>query len=260
MAKVAKSIGANTFQFFMRNPRGARAKEIDEKDLSNFLEFIKENDIGPILTHAPYTMNLCSKNESTREIGKIILKDDLNKMERLPGNMYNLHPGSHVGLGVDEGISLIIEALDSVMNENMPTKVLLETMAGKGTEIGRSFEELKLIIDGAKYGNNVFVCLDTCHVFEAGYDIVNELDKVLLHFDKVIGLNKLQAIHLNDSKNFLGAKKDRHEKIGEGALGIETFKNIVNHEVLSKIPMFLETPNDEMGYKNEIELLRNLES
>lgn len=258
MAETANSIGANTFQYFMRNPRGARAKAIDEKDLEEFKKFIEKNNMGPILTHAPYTMNLASKTERTREIAHIILEDDLKKMEMLPGNLYNLHPGSHVGQGVEEGTRLIVEALDSVLWEGMNTKVLLETMAGKGTEIGRNFEEIRDIIDRSKFGDNIYVCLDTCHIFEAGYDIVNNLDGVLEEFDKVVGLHKLQAIHINDSKNPLGARKDRHEKIGEGTLGIETFERIVNHPVLQNIPMYLETPNELDGYEKEIEILRNL--
>lgn len=258
MAETASSIGANTFQYFMRNPRGARAKAIDEKDLEEFKKFIEENNMGPILTHAPYTMNLASKTERTREIAHIILEDDLKKMEMLPGNLYNLHPGSHVGQGVEEGTRLIVEALDSVLWDDMNTKVLLETMAGKGTEIGRSFEELRDIISASKYGDNIYVCLDTCHIFEAGYDIVNNLDGVLEEFDNVIGLEKLKAIHINDSKNPLGARKDRHEKIGEGTLGIETFERIVNHPVLQNIPMYLETPNELDGYEHEIKILRKL--
>lgn len=258
MGETAKSIGADTFQYFMRNPRGARAKAIDEKDLEDFKKFMEENNMGPILTHAPYTMNLASKTERTREIAHIILEDDLKKMELLPGNLYNLHPGSHVGQGVEEGTRLIVEALDSVLWDGMNTKVLLETMAGKGTEIGRSFEEIQNIISSSKYGDNIYVCLDTCHIFEAGYDIVNDLDGVLEEFDKVIGLEKLQAIHLNDSKNPLGARKDRHEKIGEGSLGIETFERIVNHPVLQNIPMYLETPNELDGYEHEIKILREL--
>lgn len=258
MAKTASSIGANTFQYFMRNPRGARAKAIDEKDLEEFKKFIEENNMGPILTHAPYTMNLASKTERTREIAHIILEDDLKKMEMLPGNLYNLHPGSHVGQGVEEGTRLIVEALDSVLWDGMNTKVLLETMAGKGTEIGRSFEEIRDIIDRSKFGDNIYVCLDTCHIFEAGYDIVNNLDGVLEEFDNVIGLEKLKAIHINDSKNPLGARKDRHEKIGEGSLGIETFERIVNHPVLQNIPMYLETPNELDGYEKEIQILRSL--
>ena len=258
MGETVKSIGADTFQYFMRNPRGARAKAIDEKDLEDFKKFMEENNMGPILTHAPYTMNLASKTERTREIAHIILEDDLKKMELLPGNLYNLHPGSHVGQGVEEGTRLIVEALDSVLWNGMNTKVLLETMAGKGTEIGRSFEELQNIISSSKYGDNIYVCLDTCHIFEAGYDIVNDLDGVLEKFDKVIGLEKLQAIHLNDSKNPLGARKDRHEKIGEGSLGIETFERIVNHPVLQNIPMYLETPNELDGYEHEIKILREL--
>lgn len=258
MAETASSIGANTFQYFMRNPRGARAKAIDEKDLEEFKKFIEENNMGPILTHAPYTMNLASKTERTREIAHIILEDDLQKMEMLPGNLYNLHPGSHVGQGVEEGTRLIVEALDSVLWDGMNTKVLLETMAGKGTEIGRSFEEIRDIIDRSKFGDNIYVCLDTCHIFEAGYDIVNDLDGVLEEFDKVVGFHKLQAIHINDSKNPLGARKDRHEKIGEGTLGIETFERIVNHPVLQNIPMYLETPNELDGYEHEIKILRKL--
>lgn len=258
MAKEAISIGGNTFQFFTRNPRGGKAKEVDPKDVESFLNISKENGFAKILAHAPYTINVCSADEGIRKFGKDTMKDDLEKLEFVPGNMYNFHPGSHVGQGVDEGIRLIIEALNEILWKEQSTTVLLETMAGKGSEVGRSFEELKRIIDGVELKEKLGVCLDTCHVYDAGYDIVNNLDKVLDEFDKVIGLDRLKAIHINDSKNPFESHKDRHEKIGEGSIGIEAFKRIINHPKLRDLPFYLETPNELDGYEKEIALLKSL--
>lgn len=258
MAKEAISIGGNTFQFFTRNPRGGKAKEVDPKDVESFLNISKENGFAKILAHAPYTINVCSADEGIRKFGKDTMKDDLKKLEFVPGNMYNFHPGSHVGQGTDEGIRLIIEALNEILWKEQSTTVLLETMAGKGSEVGRSFEELKRIIDGVELKEKLGVCLDTCHVYDAGYDIVNNLDKVLDEFDKVIGLDRLKAIHINDSKNTFESHKDRHEKIGEGSIGIEAFKRIINHPKLRDLPFYLETPNELDGYEKEIALLKSL--
>lgn len=258
MAKEAISIGGNTFQFFTRNPRGGKAKEVDPKDVESFLNISKENCFAKILAHAPYTINVCSADEGIRKFGKDTMKDDLEKLEFVPGNMYNFHPGSHVGQGTDEGIRLIIEALNEILWKEQSTTVLLETMAGKGSEVGRSFEELKRIIDGVELKEKLGVCLDTCHVYDAGYDIVNNLDKVLDEFDKAIGLDRLKAIHINDSKNPFESHKDRHEKIGEGSIGIEAFKRIINHPKLRDLPFYLETPNELDGYEKEIALLKSL--
>lgn len=259
MARQAVSIGANTFQFFTRNPRGGSAKAIDEKDIAEFLKLTEENGFGKILAHAPYTLNLCSDKESIRTFAQNTFADDLQRLEYTPNQMYNFHPGSHVGQGEETGIKYITEALNNVLFPEMTTTVLLETMAGKGSEIGRSFEELRAIIDGVELNNKLGVCLDTCHVSDAGYDIKEHLDDVLAEFDGVIGIERLKALHLNDSKNPLGAHKDRHEKIGEGYLGVETFEAIVNHPQLRELPMFLETPNDIDGYGREIALLRSLQ-
>lgn len=258
MAKVSEQIGANTFQFFTRNPRGGKAKDIDEEDIKAFLEKSKEIGIDVILAHAPYTLNCASKDENIRTFAKETMKDDLRRMEYTPNNLYNFHPGSHVGQGEEVGIQYIIEILNEVLTEKQTTTVLLETMAGKGSEIGRSFEELKQIIEGVNLKDKIGVCLDTCHVNDAGYDIVNNLDGVLEEFDRIIGLDKLKAIHINDSKNEIGAHKDRHEKIGEGTIGIEAFSRIINHEKLRDLPFFLETPNELDGYEKEIKILRNL--
>lgn len=258
MGKEAVSIGANTFQFFTRNPRGGKAKEVDIKDVEKFLNLSKENDFCKILAHAPYTINVCSADENIRNFGIDTMKDDLKNLEFVPGNMYNFHPGSHVGQGEEVGIKLIIEALNDVLNENQQTTVLLETMAGKGTEVGKTFEQLKQIIDGVNLKDKLGVCLDTCHIYDAGYDIVNDLDGVLNKFDTVIGLDKLKAIHLNDDKNPFGSHKDRHEKIGEGSIGIEAFEKIINHPKLRNLPFYLETPNELDGYAKEIALLKNL--
>ena len=258
MGKEAVSIGANTFQFFTRNPRGGKAKEVDIKDVEKFLNLAKENNFCKILAHAPYTINVCSADENIRKFGIDTMKDDLKNLEFVPGNMYNFHPGSHVGQGEEVGIKLIIEALNDVLNENQQTTVLLETMAGKGTEVGKTFEQLKQIIDGVDLKDKLGVCLDTCHVYDAGYDIVNDLDGVLKKFDTVIGLDKLNAIHLNDDKNPFGSHKDRHEKIGEGSIGIEAFEKIINHPKLRNLPFYLETPNELDGYAKEIAFLKNL--
>lgn len=259
MAKETLEINGGTFQFFTRNPRGGQAKEIDEKDIEKFLEISKKNNFAKILAHAPYTINICSATESTRRFGIDTMKDDLKRMEYTPYNLYNFHPGSHVGQGVEKGIELIIEALNEILSEEQTTTVLLETMAGKGSEIGRSFDELKMIIDGVKLNNKLGVCLDTCHVYDAGYDIVNDLDGVINKFDEIIGLDRLKAIHINDSKNPFASHKDRHEKIGEGSIGLEAFKRIINHPKLRELPFYLETPQDELsGYGKEIKILKEM--
>lgn len=259
MAKETLEINGDTFQFFTRNPRGGQAKEIDEKDIEKFLEISKKNNFAKILAHAPYTINICSATESTRRFGIDTMKDDLKRMEYTPYNLYNFHPGSHVGQGVEKGIELIIEALNEILSEEQTTTVLLETMAGKGSEIGRSFDELKMIIDGVKLNNKLGVCLDTCHVYDAGYDIVNDLDGVINKFDEIIGLDRLKAIHINDSKNPFASHKDRHEKIGEGSIGLEAFKRIINHPKLRELPFYLETPQDELsGYGKEIKILKEM--
>lgn len=254
MGKTIVKMGGNTFQYFSRNPRGGKAKALDEKDCAYFRIFCEENGIEQILCHAPYTLNTCSKDESIRIFARDTMKDDLERMEYVPGNMYNFHPGSHVGQGVKKGIDFIVEALDEVMTDDMHTTVLLETMAGKGTEIGSKFEEIAEIIKRAKLGHKIGVCMDTCHV----YDIVNDLDGVLEEFDRVIGLDRLKAIHINDSKNPFESHKDRHEKIGEGSIGMEAFERIINHEALRNLPFYLETPNEEEGYIKEISMLKNL--
>ncbi|MCI6431795.1 MAG: deoxyribonuclease IV [Oliverpabstia sp.] len=259
MGKEATEIGANTFQFFTRNPRGSKAKEIDEKDVEKYHVFAKEHDISQILAHAPYTLNPCSKDAHTREFALMTMEDDLKRMEYVPGNCYNFHPGSHVGQGAEEGIKMIAETLNQILKKEQHTTVLLETMAGKGTEVGRSFEELRAILDRVELKEHMGVCLDTCHVYDAGYDIVNHLDQVLDEFDSIIGLERLRAIHMNDSKNPFASHKDRHEKIGEGSLGVKTFETMVNHPKLQGIPIYLETPNELDGYAKEIKMLRELE-
>lgn len=258
MLDTALSIGANTFQFFTRNPRGGQAKDIDERDIKEFISRSKENNFGTILAHAPYTLNCCSGKPEVREFALNTFKDDISRMELIPGQLYNFHPGSHVGQGEDIGISLIAETLNDVLYEDMTTTVLLETMAGKGSEIGKSFQELRSIIDLVDLDGKVGVCLDTCHVSDGGYDIVNNLDGVLEEFDSVVGIDRLKALHLNDSKNPLGAHKDRHEKIGEGFIGKDAFQRIINHPQLRDLPMFLETPNELDGYAQEIALLKSL--
>lgn len=259
MGRTALSIGANTFQFFTRNPRGGAAKAIDPEDAAALRAMQQEGIIGPIVAHAPYTINPCAKEEKTLEFARQTMKDDLARMEYLPGNFYNFHPGSHVGQGTDEGIRKIAETLDLSMFEGQKTTVLLETMAGKGTEVGGKFSELKRIIDRAEMGGLLGVCLDTCHVSDAGYDIAGNLDAVLEEFDREIGLSRLRALHLNDSKNPVGARKDRHEKLGEGYLGIEAFYKIIEHPALKGLPMILETPNELPGYAAEIARLREFD-
>ena len=258
MAKEAVSIDANTFQFFTRNPRGSKAKDIDESDINKFLEFAKEHNFVKVLAHAPYTLNPCSKDEKTREFALETMADDLKRMEYIPGNMYNFHPGSHTGQGSEEGIKQIAFALNSILTEDIHTTVLLETMAGKGTEVGRNFNEIRSIIDSVNLNEKLGVCLDTCHVHDGGYDIVNDIDGVLDEFDKIIGLERLCAIHLNDSMNVCGSHKDRHQKIGEGEIGLEAIEKIINNPRLKGIPFYLETPNDIDGYKREIALLKSI--
>lgn len=259
MLDEAVSIGANTFQLFTRNPRGGKAKELDLNDAALFNEKSKAQGVNVILAHAPYTLNCCSAKPEVRQFAIETFADDLKRMEATPGMLYNFHPGSHVGQGEEEGIRFIAEALNTVLRGDMTTTVLLETMAGKGTEIGKSFEELQSIIERVELSDKIGVCLDTCHVFDAGYDIVNDLDGVLEHFDKIIGINRLRALHLNDSKNPFASHKDRHEKIGLGSIGEKAFENIVNNKYLRDLPMFLETPNELSGYKAEIALLRSLQ-
>lgn len=257
IAKDCLKIGANTFQFFTRNPRGGKAKELDSEDIEKFFKIKKENNFKKIVAHAPYTMNLCSSKEDVVNFSVRMMSEDLKRMEYIPGNLYNFHPGSHTGQGISAGIEKIIKALNNIMWKDMSTTVLLETMAGKGSEIGGKFEEIKKIIDGIELQDKVGVCLDTCHIYDAGYDIVNHLDKVIGEFDKVIGLNRLKAIHLNDSKNILGSRKDRHEKIGEGTIGIEAIQNIVKRKEFCGLPFILETPQENLsGYKDEISLIK----
>lgn len=258
MLRQAQKIGANTFQFFTRNPRGGSAKAIDEEDINTFLCLMKSERFPIILAHAPYTLNCCSAKPETREFALNTFADDLKRMEYTPGQLYNFHPGSHVGQGVDRGVELIAETLNKVLFEDMTTTVLLETMAGKGSEIGRTFQELKTIMDRTQLSDKLGVCLDTCHVFDGGYDIVNALDRVLDEFDKIVGMERLKAVHLNDSKNTLGSHKDRHEKIGEGNIGAEAFGNIINHPQLRNLPFYLETPNEIDGYAREIAFLKTL--
>lgn len=256
MGKEAVSIGANTFQFFTRNPRGGSAKAMDEKDVAAFLQFADENGIGTILAHAPYTLNGCSADEKIREFAIRTMADDLHRMEYTPNQLYNFHPGSHVGQGVEKGIEQIAAMLNTILWADMHTTVLLETMAGKGSEVGSRFEELREIIDRVELKDKMGVCIDTCHVSDGGYDIVNDLDGVLTEFDKVIGLDRVKAVHVNDSKNPLGAHKDRHEKIGLGTLGTEAIVRVMTHPALRDKPFLLETPNELEGYAAEIKLLK----
>ena len=259
MAREALSIGASTFQFFTRNPRGGAAKPVDEADCAEFSNFSKERGIGVILAHAPYTINPCAARPEVMEFAIQTMADDLRRLEYVPGNMYNFHPGSHVGQGSEEGVKKTAATLNAVMWADMRTTVLIETMAGKGSEIGATFREVRDIIDRAEIPDKLGVCLDTCHVFDGGYDIVGNLEGVLEEFDRVIGLERLKAIHINDSKNPLGSHKDRHEVIGGGYIGLEAFERIVNHPALRDLPFYLETPNDLDGYRREIELLRGLQ-
>ena len=259
MVKTALSIGANTFAFFTRNPRGSKAKPEDPADAAKAAAMLEENHFGKLVAHGAYTMNLCTADADARAFAAGILEDDLRRMAALPGNFYNFHPGSHVGRGLEAAVEDISAALRKALEPGYPVTVLLETMAGKGSEVGGRFEELKAILD-ATGDDTVGVCLDTCHVYDGGYDIVNDLDGVLREFDRVIGLNRLKALHLNDSKNPFASHKDRHECIGKGSLGLETFRAIVNHPALRDKPMILETPNELPGYQEEIALLRSLES
>ena len=256
MGKAALALDANTFAFFTRNPRGGKAKEIDEKDVEKFLNFAKEHEFGKIVAHAPYTMNLCAAKEDVRSFSKEMLLDDLKRMEYTPYNYYNFHPGSHVGQGAEKGIALIAEALNEALKPEQTTTVLLETMAGKGTEGGRTFEELREILDRVELNDKMGVCLDTCHVWDGGYDIVNDLDGVLNEFDRVIGLDRLKAVHFNDSMNDCGSHKDRHAKIGEGKIGAEAMRRVALHPLLEGRPFILETPNDDEGYRREIQMVR----
>lgn len=256
MGKTALTLGANTFAFFTRNPRGGAAKEIQPADAAKLLALMEEEHFGKLVAHAPYTMNLCAAKEDIRKFSKNMIADDLKRMEYTPGNYYNFHPGSHVGQGVEAGIALIADALNEVLTEEQTTIVLLETMAGKGSEVGRSFEELRDILDRVNLKEKMGVCLDACHIWDGGYDIVNDLDGVLLEFDRVIGLDRLYAVHFNDSMNECGAHKDRHARIGEGCIGAEAMRRVATHPLLAGKPFILETPNDDEGYRREIALVR----
>lgn len=257
MGREAEKIGAGTFQFFTRNPRGGNAKAIDPEDVAQFLQFAEEKGIAPLLAHAPYTLNACSADEQVRDFAFRAMKDDLERMEYTPSNYYNFHPGSHVKQGAQAGIEWIAGLLNSVLTPGQTTTVLLETMAGKGSEVGREFEELREIIDRVELNEKMGVCLDTCHVWDGGYDIVKHLDEVIADFDRVVGLSRLKAVHLNDSMNPLGAHKDRHARIGEGHIGLEAVIRIINHPALRTLPFYLETPNDLDGYAGEIALLKS---
>ena len=256
MGREALSIGADTFQYFSRNPRGGNAKAFDANDASALIAFMNEHDFAPVVTHAPYTLNPCAANPDVLDFARRALREDLTRLEFFPGALYNLHPGSHVGQGVSAGIDRIAETLNAAMQDGLHTTVLLETMAGKGSEIGSTFEELRAIIDRITQNEHVGICLDTCHASDAGYDIISDLDGVLTQFDKAIGLSRLRAIHLNDSMNPPGSRKDRHQKIGQGAIGADAFRRIVSHPALKALPFLLETPNDLSGYATEIRLLR----
>ncbi len=257
--RTADAIGANTFAFFTRNPQGSKARAEDPADAAEAGRLLQALRFAPLVAHGAYTMNLCTKERDARDFAASLLKDDLRRMAALPGNFYNFHPGSHVGQGVDTGIAQIVDALKAALAPGYPVTVLLEGMAGKGSEIGGKFEELRAIIDGVG-APEVGVCLDTCHVYDAGYDIVNDLDGVLREFDRVVGLDRLKAIHINDSKNPYASHKDRHECIGSGSLGLDTFRNVINHPALRGKPMILETPNELPGYEKEIALLRGMET
>lgn len=259
MGRDAVKINANTFQFFTRNPRGTKAKALNHKDIASFLDYAADHGIKKVLAHAPYVLNPASADEHLRSLAGDIMADDLNRMEYLPGSCYNFHPGSHVGQGAETGISHISQMLNRILKPELHTTVLLETMAGKGSEIGREFEELREILDRISLSDHMGVCLDTCHVWDAGYDIANHLDEVLNRFDAAVGLNRLKAVHLNDSRNPLGSRKDRHARIGEGCIGLDAMVRIINHPALKDLPFYLETPNELDGYGKEIELLRRHE-
>ena len=256
MARQTIANGGNTFAFFTRNPRGGKAKEINEKDIEKFLALAGEHHFGRIVAHAPYTLNACAAKENLREFARETMADDLKRMEYTPGNYYNFHPGSHVGQGAETGIRKIAQILNAVLTDGQSTTVLLETMSGKGSEVGRNFEEIRAILDLVDKKDKMGVCLDTCHVWDGGYDIVNNLDGVLEEFDRIIGLEKLKAVHLNDSMNEMGSHKDRHAKIGEGHIGLEALVRVISHPALQGIPFILETPNDDEGWTKEIRLLR----
>ena len=258
MGRTALALGADTFQFFTRNPRGSKAKPLDEEDAAALSALLKEHRFAPIVAHAPYTLNLCGKEADNRRFAVETMADDLARLDHIPGQLYNFHPGSHVGQGMETGIAYIAEGLNAILRPDQATTVLLETMAGKGSEVGGRFEELREILDRVELGEKMGVCLDTCHVSDAGYDIVNDLDGVLTEFDRVIGLERLKAIHLNDSKNAPGSHKDRHACIGQGEIGLEALTLIVNHPALRNLPFCLETPNELPGYQEEIELMRSL--
>ena len=258
MGRDALKVGANVFQYFTRNPRGGKAKDIDPADIEAYLDLAKQNGFGKILAHASYTINPCSADTRTRDFAHEMMADDMLRMEVVPGNLYNFHPGSHVGQGVDAGIELIVATLNAIMKPKQSTTVLLETMAGKGSEVGSKFEELRKIIDGVKLQDKMGVCLDTCHISDAGYDVIDALDGVLDAFDSIIGLDRLKAIHLNDSKNPPASHKDRHEKIGDGTLGLQVVNNVINHPKLRHLPFYLETPNELDGYAKEIALLKSI--
>ena len=256
MGRQALALGADTFQFFTRNPRGSKAKELDPSDAAGLMELLAEHRFAPIIAHAPYTLNLCGAEEKNRAFARDTMADDLSRLEHLPGQYYNFHPGSHVGQGTETGIALIADALNAILRPDQTTTVLLETMAGKGSEVGGRFEELREILDRVELSGKMGVCLDTCHVSDAGYDISGDLDGVLTEFDRIIGLDRLKAIHLNDSKNPIGARKDRHERIGFGCIGLEALTRVVRHPALRDLPFCLETPNELPGYAEEIALLR----
>ena len=258
MGEQALALGADTFQFFTRNPRGGSVKPFDEADARSLVAFLQEHHFAPILAHAPYTLNACAAEESIRDFARRTMREDLERLAHIPGAMLNFHPGSHVQQGAETGIRLIAEMLDEVLTEQVQTTVLLETMAGKGSEVGRDFAELRAIMDAAQTGDRLGVCLDTCHVFDGGYDIAGNLDGVLEAFDKEIGLSRLRAVHLNDSKNPMGSHKDRHAKIGEGEIGLDALARVVNHPALRELPFYLETPNELDGYAREIALMRSL--
>ncbi len=256
MGKDAVSIDANTFQFFTRNPRGSKAKPLDQNDISAYLDYAKDNGINRILAHAPYTLNLCSADQGLREFARDTMIDDLKRLESTPGNCYNFHPGSHVKQGAEIGITYISEMLNQILSPDQHTTVLLETMSGKGSEVGRTFEELREILDRVTLSDHMGVCMDTCHIWDGGYDIVNHLDEVITEFDRIIGLDRLKAIHVNDSMNPLGAHKDRHAKLGEGCIGADALVRVVSHPALRHLPFYLETPNELPGYAQEIAYLR----
>lgn len=258
MGKEAVKIGANTFQFFTRNPRGGKAKDLDQQDIAAYLALAEEHGFFPALAHAPYTLNACAAEERIREFARQTMQDDLRRLEYLPGSMYNFHPGSHVKQGPEKGIELIAAQLNELLQPTQSTTVLLETMAGKGSEVGRNFEELRAILDRVELSDKMGVCLDTCHVSDSGYDLVHRLDEVLDTFDQVIGLSRLRAVHLNDSMNPVGSHKDRHQKLGKGTIGLDALSCIINHPSLRSLPFYLETPNDLEGYAREIALMKSL--